>query len=149
MVVSVRTLELDFQWTSTFKLLGIHLMLIWLTFQNWTMIKKKLLKIKQIINQWSKRHIMPLGRTTLIKSFLISQKNHLFIFITFSFKKLYKKSQGKILNFLWQSKVDKLKRKQIIQDNINGGLKMTDMNSNTIELKSSWIKRIIQSTDTK
>ena len=92
---------------------------------------------------------MPLGRTKLIKSFLISQKNHLFIFLPSPLKSFIKSLKEILLNFLWQSKVDKLKRKQIIQDNINGGLKMTDMNSNTIGLKSSWIKRIIQSTDTK
>lgn len=54
-----------------------------------------------------------------------------------------------LFNFLWHSKVDKLKRKQVVQDYINGGLKMLGINNYNLGLKSSWIKRILYSQETK
>lgn len=69
---------MNFHWTTQFKLLGIQF-----DVDQANILKlnydKKLVKIKEIINQWNKRHTTPIGRITLIKSLIISQMNHLFI----------------------------------------------------------------------
>lgn len=136
---------MNFHWTTQFKLLGIQF-----DVDQANILKlnydKKLVKIKEIINQWNKRHTTPIGRITLIKSLIISQMNHLFISLPTPSSKVIKDLKNKILfNFLWKSKVYKIKRKQITQEYSNGGLKMIEINNYIRSLKSSWIKRLINS----
>ena len=70
--------ELNLIWTNTFTLLGIHFD-VDLSRINFLNYDKKLVKIKFIIKQWSKRSLTALGRLSIIKTLLISQINHLFI----------------------------------------------------------------------
>ena len=64
--------ELNLIWTNTFTLLGIHFD-VDLSRINFLNYDKKLVKIKSIIKQWSKRSLTPLGRLSIIKTLLISQ----------------------------------------------------------------------------
>ena len=47
-------------------------------------------------------------------------------------------------NFLWNNKPDKIKRKQLIQNYQNGGLRMLDIDLFINSLKCSWIKRLFE-----
>lgn len=108
---------------------------------------------KKEINQWNKRHTTPIGRITLIKSLIISQMNHLFVSLSLpSPSSKFIKDLNEILvlfNFLWKSKVDKIKRKQITQEYSNGGLKMIEINNYIQSLKLSRIRRLINSPNSK
>lgn len=139
---------MNFHWTTQFKLLGIQfdVDLANITKLNYD---KKLVKIKEIINQWNKRHTTPIGRITLIKSLIISQMNHSFISLPTPSSKFVKDLNEILFNFLWKSKVDKIKRKQITQEYSNGGLKMIEINNYIQSLKSSWIRRLINSPNSK
>lgn len=70
--------EMNFYWTTQSKLLGIQFDVGLANIPKLN-YNKKLVKIKEIINQWNKRHTTPIGRITLIKSLIISQMNLLFI----------------------------------------------------------------------
>lgn len=101
--------ELNFQWTTQFKRLGIYYdvdldKIIKLNYD------KKLVQIKSIIEQWSKRHLTPIGRITLVKSLLISQLNHLFIALPNPKSNALKELNNILFNFVWNSKCDKIKR---------------------------------------
>ena len=50
-----------------------------------------------------------------------------------------------IYQFLWISKIHKIKKNIIIQDYRYGGLKMIDYTDFICALKSSWIRRLIHS----
>ena len=134
--------EMNFQWTTQFRLLGIDFDVDLANVPKLN-YDKKLVKIKNIINQWTKRHTTPIGRISLIKSLLISQMNHLFISLPTPPNKFINDLNNILYNFLWKSKVDKIKRKQITQDYLNGGLQMIEINNYIQGLKSSWIKRLI------
>lgn len=140
--------NINLQWTTTFKLLGIHfdVDLTKILKMNYD---KKLVKIKNTIKYWEKRIITPLGKITLIKSLLISQLNHLFISLPTPSSNFLKQLKEIRFNFLWNSKVDKIKRKQITQDYEMGGLKMVDIDNYIKGLKSSWIKRIVNGNKAK
>ena len=47
-----------------------------------------------------------------------------------------------MFDFLWDDKPDKIKRKNIIQDYENSGLKMIDLNLFITSIKAGWVKRI-------
>jgi len=70
--------EWDLQWgKSSFNLLGIDFdvdlhKIVTLNFD------KRLVKLKAILKNWTRRQITPIGKITVIKSLLISQLNHLF-----------------------------------------------------------------------
>ena len=49
--------------------------------------------------------------------------------------------------FLWNGKGDKIKRKIMINDYCEGGLKMTDLVSFNKSLKTNWIKKYLDSTN--
>ena len=65
----------------------------------------------------------------------MAQKNPLMLFILF--------------HFLWNSKADRIKRKQITQNYEKGGLKMIDIDNYIKGLKCSWIKRLMNGNNPK
>lgn len=69
--------EINFYWTTQSKLLGIQFNVDLADIPKLNN-DKNLLKIKEIISQWNRRHLTSIGRITLIKSIIISQMNHLF-----------------------------------------------------------------------
>lgn len=87
---------------------------------------KKLVKIKSIIEQWKKRNFTPIGRITHIKSLIKDQLNHLFITLPNPQPVIMKELNSIIFRFLWNSDVDKVKRKIVTQKYSQGGLKMLD-----------------------
>lgn len=140
--------EMNFQWTTQFKLLGIYYdvdldKIIKLNYD------KKLVKIKSIIEQWSKRQLTPIGRITLVKSLLISQLNHLFIALPNPKSNALKELNNILFNFVWNSKCDKIKRQVFTQRYEHGGLRMVDINSYIKGLKSTWIRRLIKDNNSK
>ena len=92
-----------------------------------------------------KRHLTPLGKITVIKTFNGPVKSATYggstipsgDFIDMLNKKLYK--------FLWDGKPEKIKRTIVTQTKINGGLKMLDIDKFIQALKCSWIKRLVSS----
>ena len=52
-----------------------------------------------------------------------------------------------MFEFLWNKNPDKIKRKTIVQNIENGGLKMIDTNKFLKSLKSNWIKRLLDTTN--
>ena len=107
--------------------------------------RKKLLRIKTIVKQWDKRKLTPLGRISIIKSLLISQFNHLFLSLPNPSQQLFKELNNTIFDFLWDHKNDKLKRDVVTQNYGCGGLNMIDLKAYISALKSTWIRRILNS----
>lgn len=102
--------EIELMWTTNFKLLGIQydVDLSKIIRMNYD---KKLVKIKSTVEQWKKRNLTPIGKVTLIKSLIISQLNHLFISLPTPEISFLTNLNNILFNFLWNSNVDKIKRK--------------------------------------
>ena len=139
--------EFNFQWTTRFNLLGVcfDVDLSRIAFLNYD---KKLVKIKSLIAQWSKRRLTPIGRLTIIKTLLVSQLNHLFISLPNPDARMLRELNDILYTFLWGSKVDKIKRNVITQPFDVGGLNMPNILNYIHGLKATWIKRLISTGDT-
>ena len=110
---------------------------------NWI---NKVIKLKQIINNWKVRQITIFGRITIAKSLGISQI--LYNASVLETPKQVIKTINKLLfNFIWKSKIDKVKRNTIIGNFDDGGLKMVDIESQIKALKIMWVKRICDTTN--
>lgn len=103
-------------------------------------------KIKQIENElklWSKRILTPFGRITILKTLIISKLNHLFIALPNPPQIIINGLQKNFFAFIWQSRVDRIKRDLLMQEYDNGGLKMINLQNYVTALKLTWLRRLI------
>lgn len=107
--------------------------------------KDKIIQIEKELKQWSKRILTPFGRITVLKTLIISKLNHLFIALPNPTEEIINKLNKIFYHFIWQSKVDKVKRDILTQEYEDGGLKMINLNYYIYSLKCTWIRRLITS----
>lgn len=100
-------------------------------------------KMKNIMNLWSKRKLTVIGRITLVKTIIISQMVHLLISLPNPPVKFLDELNKLFYKFIWQSKIEKIKRKILNKDHDEGGLKLINNYNFLIALKTSWIRRLI------
>ena len=88
---------------------------------------KAITKVKSFLKKkWQYRNLTPIGKISLIKSNILSKFVHLFTSIPT--KKLCLDQINEIVyNFLWDKKPDKIKRKVICANYVQGGLKMINI----------------------
>ena len=92
---------------------------------------KYILQAKDIIHHWNKRYLTPLGKVTVVKTYILSKFIHIFTSLPNPDGIIIKEIITLIFNFLWDGKPDKISRTQTIQPYSNGGL-------NLIHIKTSF-----------
>lgn len=130
-------------WGSTqFELLGIlfHVDLNKMITLNYYKYNKQ---IHNLINHWNKRYLTPIGKVTVIKTYIISKLIHLFSSLPNPPKADIDHLNKTIFNFLWSNKPDKIKRNLITQSYPNGGIKMINIKDFMTSLKISWVRRLL------
>ena len=101
---------------------------------------EKIDRFQSILNSWSARRLTLLGKITVIKSLAVSQIVYLLSSLP-SHQKVVHEINSILYDFLWDSKGDKIKRTEIINDYDNkGGLKMIDIQSFHASLKTKWVQ---------
>ena len=85
--------------------------------------REKIDKLQSILNSWSARRPTLLGKITILKSLAVSQIAYLLSSLPTS-KKMLQKINSILYDFLWDSKGDKIKRTEIINNYEKGVLKM-------------------------
>ena len=93
---------------------------------------------------WSKRNLSMLDKVLIIKTLIIS----IFTFIVSSCvipEKYKKQIESKCFKFIWNGKPDEVKRNTLIGDFEKSGLKIIDIESYFISLKTSWVSRLADS----
>ena len=105
------------------------------------MIKKK--KNADIQQKWKRRFLTPLGKNTVIKSFIVIAKlNHLFIALPNPPQE--KLSELKcILNPFVYGSAFKVKHSVMVKEYASGGLKILNIDVFINALKITWIRRLI------
>jgi hypothetical protein len=96
---------------------------------------------KQILDIWSQRDLSLIGKIAILKSLAFSLITYqcCSLEIPDNFIDLINDIAFK---FLWSNKPEKVKRKTIIADYCDGGLKMLDIFSFTKAQKAMWVKRL-------
>ena len=130
----------------TFK--SLRCSILTLVFNIWDLNSQEvLLKVKNILNQWSRRKLTLIGRITVIKSLALSKFVHLFISLPASPNELVKELEKMFYKFLWNSGPDRIKRRFIIKNIEYAGLRMVELRTFIKALKVSWLRRILQQSD--
>ena len=99
-------------------------------------------EIRQTINQWNKRFLTPLGKVTVIKTFLMSKVNHLFTALPNPKESYLNEITNMFYQFLWSGKPDKINRKTVELDYSHGGIKMLNLRNSITALKATWFRRL-------
>ena len=116
-----------------------------LVFNIWDLNSVEILsKVKNILNQWSKRKLSLFGRVTIIKSLAVSKFVHLFISLPVPPSELMKELEKLFYKFLWNSGPDRIKRRIVIKNISCAGLRMIELKLFIKALKISWLRRILQ-----
>ena len=85
----------------------------------------------------------PLGKVTIVKTFIMTPFNHLFASIPLPTRDFIKHFNDFLYKYLWDQKPDKISRIQITQDYLNGGLRMVNTENFIKAQKLTWFRRLL------
>ena len=97
------------------------------------------------MSQWKRRNLTPIGKITVVKSLLISKLVRLFIALPNPSQKFIKDLETALLNFVWNSKRNPIKRSKLVQHCSQDGLQMLGITALLQSMKLSWLKRLLVS----
>ena len=103
----------------------------------------KMQHLEKVVKQWEKRSLTPLGKITVIKTFIISAFNQLFMMLPNPDKNTIDYINRILFSFLWNNKPSKIKQTTIIKQYEDGGLKMLNVMAFMEALKLAWIRRLL------
>ena len=107
----------------------------------------KLKEIDALLKIWSRRHLTPFGKITVIKSMALAKIVHLFINLPDPGKSFLNQLKKLFFNFLWDGKRGKINRDTICAEYHEGGLKMTNVDAFLAAMKVKWLYRLVESKD--
>ena len=102
----------------------------------------KLAKLQSILNNWKKRNLTIFGKVTIFKSLALSQIIHVINVDSIPLKFLHELNKM-IFQFIWGSKIEKVKRSTLTEDYINGGIKMIDIQKQMFSFRLKWLGRLL------
>jgi hypothetical protein len=91
---------------------------------------------------WLQRDLSLIGKITILKSLAFSKVIYQ-CGASIAPNNFVEYINDLAYNFIWHNKPDKIKRKTLIADYVDGGLKMLDIKSFLKAQKSMWVKRIL------
>lgn len=125
---------------SEFKCLGVNFSL------NTNLIfemnyKVKLKRIEQTINCWRMRNLSLIGKVCVIKSLVLPQLIYLFSVLCIRIPPSFFKELNRIFfKFIWSGGRDRVQRRVMCNDYLNGGLKMIDPLIFANAQKMQWVR---------
>jgi hypothetical protein len=99
-------------------------------------------EFKRILDMWQQRDLSLIGKITILKSLAFSK----IIYqcgVLICPPKFIEHINDLAYKFIWNNKKDKIKRKTIIAEYEDGGLKMIDIESFIKAQKAMWVKRLL------
>ena len=70
--------------------------------------EKKIIEIKSLLKQWSKRQLTPIGCITVIKTLILPKLVHLFTTLPNPGDKILKQFNDMLFQFVWQGPIGKI-----------------------------------------
>ena len=106
-----------------------------------TLIEKKVLKVRNLLNMWKARNLTIKGKITLLRSKVV----RVFLYvatIVYVPENIIKQVDDLFFDFIWPSGKHHVKKKVLIQEIESGCLKMPDISSVLKAVKLGWLKRL-------
>ena len=107
------------------------------------------MEAKKLFNIWSKRSSTPLGRVAILKSLILSKLVYLWILLPNPPNNFVDELQRMIIEFVWDKKRDKIKRKTALHPIEEGGINIPSIRTYICSLKLKWISKIFGDKQSK
>ena len=123
---------------------------VWLsTNPGTTLCNERLERVNAILGWWKFRRLSILGKVAVLKSLVAAQLVYNILSCLESNYKILKEMNSIFFKnfFLWSDKGDKIKRHNIINDYLEGGIKTIDIFSFNKSLKATWIKKYLDANN--
>ena len=139
--INNRLTPLNIEWVKHVHSLGIYF-----SYDSHSVVMKNVQdrakEFKRILDLWSLRDLSLIGKITSLKSLAFSTIIYQCAVLTLppEFTELI---NDIAYQFLWNNKPEKIRRKTIIADYEQGGLKMIDINCFLKAQKATWVKRLL------
>ena len=104
--------------------------------------QKKILNLKLLLNSWKCRKLSLKGKITIINNLALPPLLYT-CSIIYTPLKVITEVKNIVLDFLWDGKPSKVAYNVMIQNIVDGGLKLVDIESKVKSLKAIWGKRFI------
>ena len=101
-------------------------------------------KIANIYNNWSVRTLTPIGKILVVNTLAISQMIYKLFVVVSPHEPLFKRLKEMTRNFIWDGKQPLIAYDKLTQDIKNGGLRLTDLKTRDIAIKTTWVGKSIQ-----
>ena len=135
--------DLNLNWVATFTLLGMKFDSALANMED--NFDEKLVKIQNMLSNWSFRYLTPFGKITVIKSLALSKLSHVALVVPNPSKDKIKRIETVLYRFLWGGGSEKIRREDSKLPPRYGGLGMPDINNFWTAFKFSWLRRLLQS----
>ena len=106
----------------------------------------KLEKMQRLLDNWRKRNLTLSGRVMIVKTLALSQVIHLLMFNQVP-PSVITRLNAMFFKFLWKSKVERVRRCDVVKNYICGGLKMIDVEKKVHSFRLRWLGRLVSDTD--
>ena len=103
--------------------------------------QKVISKMKNLIKIWRTRDLTVYGKCVVLKTLIISQLIYVASILPFPSVQHIGKIKELSSNFLWDGKRPKIAHNVLINEYNKGGIKLLDIESHLVALKTSWIQR--------
>ena len=104
-------------------------------------------RIKNIINSWAQRNLTIKGRIVVTKTLVASQLVYIALGSYIPNADL-KVLQSLIMKFVWRGRPPKVAQRSLFQSIKHGGLNAVDVHNFYVSLRMTWIRRMVESTNT-
>ena len=102
---------------------------------------EKIVKMENILKNWKRRILTPIGKIVIVKTLIVSLFNHLFISLPNPPNTILNSIKSSILTFIWDGH-SKIKFTTIVKEYSEGGLKMINLDAFIPALKLTWLQKI-------
>ena len=109
-------------------------------------IDEKITQIRKTINFWMGRKLSLFGKVNILKSQILSKLTYALSVLPNLPVHYLEELQSVFYHFIWDFKIDRIKRNIQINNLKNGGISAPDLASYEKSLKMNWIKRYVNGT---
>ena len=102
----------------------------------------KIAKLKKLLEDWYFRNLSIMGKVTVVKTLALPILVHIFTVLPNPPDCVFKDIDTVIYRFIWNGKIDKIKRSVLITIYENGGLKVPNAKLFAESLKLTWLKKV-------
>lgn len=105
---------------------------------------RKMEKVDRIFELWRGNFLTIQEKITIINTLVIPQFVYLLMILSYPNITFFKYFEQKIFKFIWNNKLDKIKRQYLYKSFENGGLNLKNFKVMNNSLKVSWVAKMYQ-----